>query len=71
MRDDRAILQVGDRPRKSWSVPGAPVTAGQLFEETLKAAPVIAGFSLPVVMMVKESVNRAFVEKRNTNFRHR
>jgi enoyl-CoA hydratase len=34
--------------------------ADQLIEETLKAAQVIAGFSLPVVMMVKESVNRAF-----------
>ncbi len=35
------------------------IPADQLLEETLKAAAVIAGFSLPVVMMVKESVNRA------------
>lgn len=32
----------------------------KLLEETLAAAQVIAGYSLPVVMMVKESVNRAF-----------
>jgi enoyl-CoA hydratase len=31
-----------------------------LLEETLAAAQVIAGYSLPVVMMVKEAVNRAF-----------
>jgi enoyl-CoA hydratase len=34
--------------------------ADRLIEETLAAAQLIAGFSLPVVMMVKESVNRAF-----------
>jgi enoyl-CoA hydratase len=34
--------------------------ADQLVAETLKAAETIAGFSLPVAMMVKESVNRAF-----------
>ena len=39
--------------------------ADQLLEETLKAAAVIAGFSLPVVMMVKESVNRAFESSLN------
>jgi enoyl-CoA hydratase len=33
---------------------------GSLLEETLGAAQVIAGYSLPVVMMVKESINRAF-----------
>jgi len=32
----------------------------QLLEETLRAAETIAGFSLPVVMMIKESVNRAY-----------
>lgn len=32
--------------------------ADQLLEETLKAAQTIAGFSLPVVMMIKEAVNR-------------
>ena len=31
-----------------------------LLEETLKAAQTIADFSLPVVMMIKESINRAF-----------
>jgi enoyl-CoA hydratase len=36
------------------------IPADQLLEETLKAAAVIAAFSLPIVMMVKESVNRAF-----------
>ena len=36
------------------------VPADKLLEETLAAAQTIAGFSLPVVMMVKESVNRAF-----------
>ncbi len=34
--------------------------ADQLLEETLKAAQTIAGYSLPVIMMIKESVNRAF-----------
>ncbi len=34
--------------------------ADQLLAETLKAAQTIAGFSLPVAMMIKESVNRAF-----------
>jgi enoyl-CoA hydratase len=32
----------------------------QLLAETLKAAQQIAGYSLPVVMMIKEAVNRAF-----------
>ncbi|MDP2821178.1 MAG: enoyl-CoA hydratase [Sulfuritalea sp.] len=32
----------------------------KLLEETLAAAATIAGFSLPVVMMIKESVNRAY-----------
>jgi enoyl-CoA hydratase len=36
------------------------IPADQLLDETLKAAQTIAGFSLPVVMMVKESINRAF-----------
>ena len=31
-----------------------------LMEETLAAAETIAGYSLPVVMMIKESINRAF-----------
>ena len=43
------------------------IPADQLLEETLKAAAVIAGFSLPVVMMVKESVNRAFESSLNGN----
>ena len=41
------------------------IPANQLLEETLKAAAVIAGFSLPVVMMIKESVNRAFESSLN------
>jgi enoyl-CoA hydratase len=42
------------------------VPADKLLEEALKAAAeTIAGFSLPVVMMVKESVNRAFESSLN------
>ncbi|MDR2837623.1 MAG: enoyl-CoA hydratase [Azonexus sp.] len=37
----------------------------QLLDETLKAAATIASFSLPVVMMVKESVNRAWESSLN------
>ncbi|MEO8599955.1 MAG: enoyl-CoA hydratase [bacterium] len=36
------------------------VAADKLMEETLTAATVIASMSLPVVMMIKESVNRAY-----------
>jgi enoyl-CoA hydratase len=36
------------------------IPADKLLEETLAAATLIAGFSLPVVMMIKESVNRAY-----------
>lgn len=36
------------------------IPADKLLEETMAAATTIAGFSLPVVMMIKESVNRAF-----------
>ena len=36
------------------------VPADKLIEEALTAAETIAGFSLPVVLMIKESVNRAF-----------
>ncbi|MBI4755616.1 MAG: enoyl-CoA hydratase [Betaproteobacteria bacterium] len=36
------------------------IPAERLLEETLAAAETIAGYSAPVVMMVKESVNRAF-----------
>ncbi|MGV8899605.1 MAG: enoyl-CoA hydratase [Burkholderiaceae bacterium] len=36
------------------------VAADKLMEETLAAATVIASMSLPVVMMIKESVNRAY-----------
>jgi Enoyl-CoA hydratase/carnithine racemase len=36
------------------------VLLDQLMEETLKVAEKIASSSLPVVMMIKESVNRAF-----------
>lgn len=36
------------------------VPAGELMEETLRAAEKIASFSLPATMMVKEAVNRSF-----------
>ena len=36
------------------------VAADKLLEEALAAAQKIAGYSLPVVMMIKESVNRAY-----------
>ncbi len=36
------------------------VPAERVLEEALEVASTIAGFSLPVVMMIKESVNRAF-----------
>ena len=36
------------------------IPADKLLEETLTAATIIAGFSAPVVMMIKESVNRAY-----------
>ena len=39
--------------------------AERLLEETQQAAQTIAGFSLPVVMMIKESVNRAFESSLN------
>lgn len=41
------------------------IPADQLLAETLKAAQAIAGYSLPVVMMIKESVNRAFESSLN------
>ncbi len=36
------------------------IPADRLLAETMAAAETIAGFSLPVVMMIKESVNRAY-----------
>ncbi len=36
------------------------IPADKLLEETLAAAETIANYSLPVVMMIKESVNRAY-----------
>jgi len=39
--------------------------ADQLLEETLKAAATIASFSLPIIMMIKESVNRAYESSLN------
>jgi enoyl-CoA hydratase len=36
------------------------IAADKLLEETLAAAETIAGYSLPVIMMIKESVNRAY-----------
>lgn len=41
------------------------IPADKLLEETLAAATAIAGYSLPVVMMIKESVNRAFESSLN------
>ncbi len=41
------------------------IPADKLLEETLKAAQTIAGFSLPVAMMIKESVNRAYESSLN------
>ncbi len=41
------------------------VPADKLLEEALSVASTIAGFSLPVVMMIKESVNRAFESSLN------
>jgi enoyl-CoA hydratase len=41
------------------------VPADTLVDEALAAAETIAGFSLPVVMMIKESVNRAFESSLN------
>lgn len=41
------------------------VPADKLIDEALAAAETIAGFSLPVVMMIKESVNRAFESSLN------
>jgi enoyl-CoA hydratase len=37
----------------------------KLLEETLAVAQTIAGFSLPVVMMIKESINRAYESSLN------
>lgn len=36
------------------------IPAERLLEETLAAAATIAGYSLPVIMMIKESINRAY-----------
>jgi enoyl-CoA hydratase len=41
------------------------IPADQLLDETLKAAQTIAAFSLPVILMIKESVNRAFESSLN------
>lgn len=41
------------------------VPADKLVDEALAAAETIAGYSLPVVMMIKESVNRAFESSLN------
>ncbi|BAL23078.1 enoyl-CoA hydratase [Azoarcus sp. KH32C] len=41
------------------------VPAERLLDEAVEAATVIAGYSLPVVMMIKESVNRAFESSLN------
>ena len=36
------------------------IPADKLIEETLAAAETIAGYSLPVIMMIKEAINRAY-----------
>ncbi|MGL1833179.1 enoyl-CoA hydratase [Rhodocyclaceae bacterium SMB388] len=41
------------------------VPADKLLDEAMAVATTIAGFSLPVVMMIKESVNRAFESSLN------
>ncbi|PKO57875.1 MAG: enoyl-CoA hydratase, partial [Betaproteobacteria bacterium HGW-Betaproteobacteria-19] len=41
------------------------VPADKLLEEAFAAAETIAGYSLPVVMMIKESINRAFESSLN------
>ncbi|MDX9717495.1 enoyl-CoA hydratase [Thauera sp. WH-2] len=41
------------------------VPADKLLDEALGAAETIAGYSLPVIMMIKESVNRAFESSLN------
>jgi enoyl-CoA hydratase len=41
------------------------IPADQLMDETMKAAQTIAGYSLPVIMMIKESVNRAYESSLN------
>lgn len=41
------------------------VPAEKLLDETMSVATTISGFSLPVVMMIKESVNRAFESSLN------
>ena len=45
------------------------VPADKLLEDTLAAADTIAGFSLPVVMMIKESVNAAYETTLNEGVR--
>jgi enoyl-CoA hydratase len=54
----RFIDAAGSRARRLWW--RASFAADKLLEETMAAAATIAGFSLPVVMMIKESVNRAY-----------
>ena len=41
------------------------IPADKLVEEALAAAAAIASYSLPVVMMIKESINRAFESSLN------
>jgi len=47
------------------------IPADQLLGETLKAAQTIACFSLPVVVVINESVNRAFIGKRKPTYKNR
>jgi enoyl-CoA hydratase len=41
------------------------IPADQLLAQTLEAAAVIAGFSLPSVLMIKEAVNRSYESSLN------
>ena len=38
----------------------APMSADKLVEDALATAETIASYSLPVVLMIKESINRSF-----------
>ncbi len=52
--------RMGAREAEAAGLVARVVAADQLLEEALKAAETIAGHSLPVVMMIKESVNRSY-----------
>ena len=43
-----------------WGIVSRVYPSNRLLDETLEAAKLIANYSLPVVMMIKESINRAY-----------